>query len=89
LPTTFNGDILLELLPLPPSNPSSTQMQGMDKKYDGHAWSKVITTNIKNSFGLSFRKLHCLGHLCYVKMDCDYLVCFRAWNESTLVGDST
>jgi hypothetical protein len=23
-------------------------MQGMDIKYDGHAWSKVITTNIKN-----------------------------------------
>ncbi len=89
LPTTFNGDILLELLPLSPSNPSSTQMQGMDKKYDGHAWSKVITANIKNSFGLSFRELHCLGHLCYVKMDCDYLVHSRAWNETTLVGDST
>ncbi len=53
LPTTFNGDILFELPPLSPSNPSSLHMQGMDRKYDGHAWSKVITTNIKNSFGFS------------------------------------
>jgi hypothetical protein len=84
---TFNGDILFELPPLSPSNPSSTQMQGMDKKYDGHAWSKVIITNIKNSFGLSFKKAHCLGHLRYVKTDCDYLVHSRAWNEIALVGE--
>jgi hypothetical protein len=62
-------------------------MQGMDRKYDGHAWSKVITTNIKNNFGLSFRKVHCLGHLCYAKMDCDYLVHYGAWNEIALVGE--
>jgi hypothetical protein len=31
----------------------SKQMQGMDKKYDSHAWCKVKTTNI-NYFGLAF-----------------------------------
>jgi hypothetical protein len=45
---------------------SSSHMQGMDRKYNGHTWSKVITTNIKNMFGLSFRKVWCLGHLHYV-----------------------
>jgi hypothetical protein len=62
-------------------------MQGMDRKYDGHAWSKVITTNIKHSFGLNFKKVYCLGHLRYVKWDCDYLFCSGAWNEITLVGN--
>jgi hypothetical protein len=42
-------------------------MQGIDRKYDGHAWCKVITTNIKNGFGLSFTKAPCLGHLHYMQ----------------------
>ncbi len=63
LPTTFNGDILFEMPLLSPSNPSSSQMQGMDIRYDGHTRSKVITTNIKNSFGFNFKKVHYLGHL--------------------------
>ncbi len=63
LPTTFNGDILFEMPLLSPSNPSSSQMQGTDIRYDGHAQSKVITTNIKNSFGFNFKKVHYLGHL--------------------------
>jgi hypothetical protein len=32
-------------------------MQGMDKKYDGHAWCKVITTNIKKKLGLTSGRL--------------------------------
>ncbi len=44
------------------SNYYSSQMQGVDIKYNGHAWSKVIITNIKNSFGLCFKKACCLGH---------------------------
>jgi hypothetical protein len=87
LPMTFNNDIMFELPPLSPNNPSSTQMQGMDKKY-GHAWSKVITTNIKNIFGLNFKKAHCLGHLHCVKIDYDCLTYFGALNEIVWVGES-
>jgi hypothetical protein len=32
-------------------------------------WSKIITTNIKNNFCLSFKKAHCLGHLQCVQDD--------------------
>jgi len=62
-------------------------MQGMDIRYDGHAWSKVITTNIKNSFGFSFKKVHYLGHLRCVQID--YFICFNAHNEITWVGELT
>jgi hypothetical protein len=88
LPTTFNGDIIWKLPLLSPNNPSSTQMQGMDKKY-GHAWSKVIITNIKNSFGLSFRKARCLVHLCCVNINYDCLVHYGASNEIAWVKEST
>jgi hypothetical protein len=36
-------------------------MQGMDRKNDGHAWRKVITTNIKNSFGVELQEDSLLG----------------------------
>jgi hypothetical protein len=40
-----------------------SQMQGIDRKYNGHVWWKLVTTNIKNSIGLNFKKARCLGHL--------------------------
>jgi hypothetical protein len=63
LPITFDGDVLFELSLklLTIHNPS--QMQAIDKKHDGHVWCKLVTTNINNSFGLNFRKVHRLGHL--------------------------
>jgi hypothetical protein len=62
-PTLFNGNVTFELPPLLANIHNSSQMQGMDRKYDGHVWCKVVTTNIKNSFGLNFKKVCCLGHL--------------------------
>ncbi len=83
LPMTFYDDILFRMPPLFPINLSSLHMQGMDKKYDDHAWSKVITTNIKNNFGFSFKKVHCLGHLWCVETNCDYVVHYEACNDIT------
>ncbi len=62
----FDGDFLFKLPPVLSIAHKPLQMQGMDRKYDGHVWCKVITTNIKNSFGFSFRKARCFGHLCCV-----------------------
>jgi hypothetical protein len=56
-------------------------MQGMDKNHDGHAWLKVMITNIKNNFGFNFKKVRRLGHLHCVKTNYDYLVRSGAWNE--------
>jgi hypothetical protein len=67
---------------------SLPKMQGMDKKDDGHAWCKVITTNIKNSFGLSFKKTHCLGCMCCVKDDCENIVHFVFHNETFWCDES-
>jgi hypothetical protein len=63
-------------------------MQGMDKKYDGHAWLKVTIANIKNNFGLGFRKARWLGHLHCVKTNYNNLVCFGVWNEIAWVKES-
>jgi hypothetical protein len=74
LPTSFNGDAFFELPSMFPITHKPLQMQGMDRKYDGHKWCKVITTNNKNSFGLSFRKARWLGHLQCLHDDCDNFV---------------
>jgi len=39
--TKFNGDILFELLLIRYSLGHSKQLQGMDRKYDGHVWFKL------------------------------------------------
>jgi hypothetical protein len=40
-PTKFNGDILFELSLVRHSLGHSKQLQGMDRKYNGHVWCKL------------------------------------------------
>ena len=51
LPPKFNGDVIFELPPVSMSHMSTYAkgMSGMDKRHDGHVWSKTMTTNITNS----------------------------------------
>jgi hypothetical protein len=65
------------------------QMQDMDKKYNRHAWCKLVTTSIKNSFGLGFRKACCLGHLQCVHDDCENFVHYASPNETFWCGECT
>jgi hypothetical protein len=52
LPITFNDDVVFEFLPIHLPIGRYEQMQSMDRKYNGHVWCKVKTSNIKNNFGL-------------------------------------
>jgi hypothetical protein len=70
-----------KLPPMFPTTHMPSQMQGMDRKYDGHAWCKVITTNIKNNFGFSFKEAHCLGQLQCVQDDYENVVHTGSHNE--------
>ena len=75
LPPSFNEDVIFIL---PPTLPSAVQknaksMEGMDKRYDGHMWTKTMTTNISNTLGLSFRSSNCVGHLQCHNPDCGFL----------------
>ena len=58
LPLVFDGDVIFELPPCGPSSSASgaKNLKGMDKRYDGHLWCKLVTTNIHNSDNLKFRK---------------------------------
>jgi hypothetical protein len=74
LPPSFNGNVLFEL---PPVDTSGLQtpaklMHGMDKRHDGHAWTKTVISNIKNDMSLSFRISICIGHLRCENHDCEY-----------------
>ena len=72
----FDGAIIFELSPVghTASRSQAKSMQGMDKRYDGHVWTKTITTNITNDFGLSFRSSSCVGHLRCNNKECEYLI---------------
>jgi hypothetical protein len=71
LPPTFNGDVLFELPPVDKSG-SFHMMHGMDKRHDGHAWTKSVTSNIKSDVRLTFRKSTCIGHLRCENRECEY-----------------
>src|SRR5579875_2017681 len=47
-------------------------MYGMDKRHDGHAWTKTKTSNIKSDVKLTFRRATCLGHLRCENRKCEY-----------------
>jgi hypothetical protein len=91
LPPTFNGDVLFELPPVDTSGPLH-MMHGMDKRHDGHAWTKTVTSNIKSDMSLTFRTSTCIGHLCCKNQDCEYtshihrtpLVNEREWDGFTV-----
>ena len=75
LPPKFNGDVIFELPPVSMSHMSTYAkgMSGMDKRHDGHVWSKTVTTNITNSQGFTFKTSSCLGHLHCTNSMCDFL----------------
>jgi hypothetical protein len=74
LPPAFDGDVLFELPLVDTSvlHTLSKSMQGMDKHHDGHAWTKTVTSNIKNDMDLTFRTSTCAGHLRCGNQDCEY-----------------
>ena len=55
------------------SRTTAKSMDNMDKRYDGHVWTKTQTTNISNALGLFFRSSTCVGHLECQNPHCDYL----------------
>jgi hypothetical protein len=75
LPPRFDGTQLFVLLAAEVSSSQSRakSMDGMDKQYDGHVWTKTQTTNITNDVGLAFRSSTCVGHLQCQNLSCDYL----------------
>ena len=64
------------------SHTKAQSMDGMDKRFDGHVWTKTQTTNITNDLGLVFRSSTCVGHLECHNPTCDYLQ--RAQHTSTV-----
>jgi hypothetical protein len=66
-------------------------MVGMDKRHNGHTWTKTIISHIKNGMGLMFRTSSCIGHLRCDNQGCDYLHrvhCISPFNEIEWVGST-
>ena len=61
----FDGDVIFVFPPISTSASTSKAkaMDGMDKRYDGHVWTKTQSTNITNKMSLTFRSSICVGHL--------------------------
>ena len=75
LPFIYDSDIIFNLPPLIARTSSSNAMnlQGMDKKYNGHCWCLTKTLNISNDMGFTFQRSSFAGHLRCGNLECDYL----------------
>ena len=75
LPPTYDSDVLFVLSAVETSalHSKARSMFGMDKWYDGHIWTKTVTTNIGNVLDLSFRSSSCVGHIDCENPQCEYL----------------
>jgi hypothetical protein len=75
LPPHYDGDVIFKFPPLDDhgQNTKAKQLRGMDKRYDGHAWSRTITSNIHNDQKLLFRISSCVGHLHCDNPACEYI----------------
>ena len=74
LPPFLNGNVLFELPPLDMSALQSyTKLKHrMDKHHYNHAWTKTITSHIKNDMSLMFYTSICIGHFHCENQDCKY-----------------
>ena len=75
LPPRYDGDVIFEFPPLGDhgQNTKAKMLRGMDRRYNGHAWSCTITSNIQNDLKLLFRASSYLGHLRCDNHACEYL----------------
>lgn len=74
LPPCYNDDVIFEFPPLHlhAKNSMAKPLQGMDKQFDGHAWTRTITSYIMNDLGLTFRTSSRVGHLTCDNVKCEY-----------------
>jgi hypothetical protein len=75
---------------LPPNrvfaSTSKNTMDDMDKRFDGHAWYRTITSNIHRRQGLTFRKSLCVGQLVCNNKSCDFFARSSKRNETEWSG---
>ena len=90
LPPVYDGDGIFELPPYRASSSSSAakNLEGMDKRSDGHPWCKLVTTNIHNSDNLKFCKSFCAGHLICENSNYEYVTRAARKNETEWSGST-
>lgn len=69
IPRIYDGDIVFEL---PPTQETNNGMRGMEQRYDGHLWTKPVTSNIV--FDGVVRMSYCVGLLECQRVTCPYFL---------------
>jgi hypothetical protein len=89
LPRQYNGDAIFELPAiLAPKDGAAGRLDGMDLKFDGHAWIETQTTNFSGSKSdLSFKYVKCMGHLRCMNEECAHFM--RSGKHNDLYWDAS
>jgi hypothetical protein len=91
LPRQYNGDAIFELPAIvAPKDGAASRLDGMDRKFDGHAWTEMQTTNLSGSKSdLSFKYVKCMGHLRCMNEECAHFLRSGKYNDLYWDGSSS
>jgi hypothetical protein len=89
LPRQYNGDAIFEFPAIvAPKDGAVGRLDGMDRKFDGHAWTETQTTNLSSSkLDLSFKYVKYMGHLRCMNEECVHFL--RSGKHNDLYWDGT
>ena len=90
LPIEYIGNVIFELPSLPVVKEERVaRLDGMDRRFNGHAWTETATTNIVDPIQLpSFKYVKCMGHLRCNNLDCKHISEMGNYNEMYWAGSS-
>jgi hypothetical protein len=72
--------MVFELLAMQGGGPSSSCVDGMDLRFDGHPWCKNNNINTSNlPFGVKCHKVFCVGNIFNANETCTYNV--KIWGS--------
>ena len=88
LSTEYNGNVIFKLPSLPLVKEGGVaRLNGMDRRFNGHAWTKTATTNIVDPNRLlSFKYVKCMGHLRCSNSNYRHIKEIGDYNEMYWVG---
>ena len=82
VPGQYNGDCIMEF---PPTFGKQGNMDGMEQKFDGHIWTRPVTSNM--AIQCTVRVSYCVGALECHRVNCPFFSTNKRFNNTFFQGN--
>ena len=81
IPRQYDGDSIMEF---PPTFGKTGNMDGMEQKYDGHLWTRTVTSNMAKQ--CTMQVSYCIGALECHRINCPFYLSHKRFNNTFFHG---